>query len=182
MTKARLIPVFSTLLVSVACFAAWAAPGLSKEVKLSGQRDAIVMTPDWRTSTEEPAITVLERVPDKSKKISFGLLVLAMEEGPESTEGIDWKKVRDNIVAAAEHAGGPLTLEVKEPFTSAKGLVGRKLSGTAKVEDRTVKVEMIALIAPKVLLTVSSVGRTDDVGVAELATAVATSVRLTPEP
>ena len=182
MTKARLIPVFSILFVSVACLAAWAAPGLSKEVKLSAEREAIVLTPNWRTTSTEPAITVLERIPDKGKKISFGLLMLAMEEGPASTDGIDWQKVRGNIVAAANAAGSPLTLEVKDPFNGAKGLVGRRLSGTTKVEERTVKVEMVALVAPKVLLTISSVGRTDDIAVAELATAVATTARLTPKP
>jgi hypothetical protein len=45
------------------------------------------------------------------------------------------------------------------------------------VGERTVKVEMIALAAPKVLITVSSVGRSDDSSVAELALAVATTAR-----
>mgnify|MGYP004417112723 CR=1 FL=1 len=182
MTNVRLIPALSILFVSITCFGAWAAPGLSKEVKLSAEREAIVMAPSWRTATTQPALMVLERAPDKSKQISFALLVLAMETGPESTDGIDWKKVRDNIVAAANAAGSPLSLELKEPFTAAKGLVGRHLSGTTKVKERTVKVEMIALVAPKVLLTISSVGRTDDVGVADLATKVATTARLTPAP
>ena len=178
MRKARPITLVTAMLVTLACSTALAAPELSKEVKLKGEREAIVMAPNWRPTSEEAAITVLERAPDKAKKISFGLLMLAIEEGPESTEGIDWSAVRDNIVAAAKAAGSPLNLEVKETFTGAAGLQGRRLAGSTKVDERTVSVEMIALIAPKVLVPISSVGRTDDSGVAKLATDVAATVKI----
>ena len=105
MRKAQPITLVTAMLVTLACSTALAAPELSKEVKLKGEREAIVMAPNWRPTSEEAAITVLERAPDKAKKISFGLLMLAIEEGPESTEGVDWSAVRDNIVAAAKAAG-----------------------------------------------------------------------------
>lgn len=178
MRKARPIALLTTLLVTLVCAPALAAPELSKEVKLKGEREAVVMAPNWRPTSEEAAITVLERAPDKAKKVSFGLLMLAIEEGPESAEGVDWSAVRDNIVAAAKAAGSPVTLEVKEAFTRASGLQGRRLAGTTKVNERTVSIEMIALIAPKVLVTISSVGRTDDSGVAKLATDVAATVKI----
>ena len=182
MSKARLTSTLTLVAMTIVCSTAVANTELTNEVRLKGEREAVVQTPGWRTTSEEPAITVLERAPDKAKKVSFGLLMLAMEEGPESTEGIDWGAVRDNIVAAAKAANSPLSLELKGAFTATSGLMGRRLSGTTKVDERTVAVEMVALVAPKVLITISCVGRTDDPGISKLAADVATTTKLTAEP
>jgi hypothetical protein len=109
-------------------------------------------------------------------------LVLAIEEGPKTTKRVDWEQVVTNIVTTAKAAGSALVLAVGPAFPPSKGMVGKRLSGTTTVGERTVKVEIIALIAPNVLLTISSVGRMDDVGVADLATAVAATARVISEP
>ncbi len=185
MKKALRVTSIALLLVSLAWADASAAPDLRNTVKLTGDHGNVTFrTPEWRTPKTETgkATAVLERAPDKAKKISFGLLVLAIEEGPDTNDDVDWEKVRKNIVGGAKASGSELSLKVGAPFTAPSGLVGRRLSGTTMVGERTVKVEMVALLAPKILMTVSSVGRMDDVGVAELATAVATTASVNPEP
>jgi len=167
----------SSLLVLPGAPSHAAAPALTNDVNLSAEGGVSFKTPAWRVEKSEAAPAVLARAPDNAKKLGFGLLVLAIEEGPESTEGLDWSRVRDNIVAAAKATGSGLALEVGDPFQSAKGFSGRLMTGTTKVGERTVKVEMVALAAPKVLVTVSSVGRSDDSGVAGLAASVAATAR-----
>ncbi len=183
MRNVLLIPMLSILLVTLTSGSLWAAPELSKEVKLQkGAHTAVVQAPSWRVTSSNETTAVLERAPDRTKKVGFGLLMLAVEEGPEKVDAVDWDAVRNNIVAAAKAAGSPLRLELKEDFKGAQGWTGRRLVGTAQVEARTVQIEMIALVAPKVLLTISSVGRTDDAEVEKLATVVAASAKLTSEP
>lgn len=183
MKTTRLVTSISLLIVTLACLDAGAAPDLRKEVKLTSDgSSATFMAPNWRAEKTEDALAVFERAPNKAKKISFGLLVLAIEEGPKTTKRVDWEQVVANIVTTAKAAGSALVLEVGLAFPPSKGMVGKRLSGTTTVGERTVKVEIIALIAPNVLLTISSVGRMDDVGVADLATAVAATARVISEP
>lgn len=183
MNNCRLVPSLSLILLILTSSPTWAAPDLRKEVNLSNEfSTATLRAPDWRAVTTKPGLAVFERAPDKAKKISFGLLVLAIEEGPKTTERVDWNQVRKNIVDAAQAAGSELSLTVGDGFDASPGLVGRRLSGTTKVGERTVTVEMVAILSPKVLLTISSVGRTDAVGVADLATAVAQTARVAAQP
>lgn len=183
MNTSRLVASLSLFLFTLVSTGAWAAPDLRKEVNLANEfSTATAKAPGWRSVKTQAGLSVFERAPDKAKKINFGLLVLAIEEGPKTTDGVNWKQVRENIVAAAKAAGSQLSLTVGEAFTASPGLVGRRLSGTTKVGERTVTVEMVAIVAPNTLLTISSVGRTDDLGVADLATAVAQTARVAPKP
>ena len=161
---------------------ALAAPALTQEVTLSAEGGVSFKTPKWRIEKKEAALSVLERAPDPAKKQGFALLVLTIEEGPKTIEGLDWSRVRDNVVAAAKAAGSALLLEVGDAYEGATGFTGRHLSGSTKIGKREVKVEMIALVAPGVLVTTSSVGRNDDPGVAALAKSVAQSAKRPSDP
>lgn len=177
MMKAWPMAIIAAWMLCLGAPLARAGPPLAADVSLSAEGGVSFKVPQWRAEKQEAGLAVFERAPDKTKQIGFGLLVLAIEEGPESTESMDWSRVRDNIVAAAKASGSVLTLEVGDLWEGTKGLAGRRMSGTTQVGERTVKVEMVALAAPKVLITVSSVGRSDDPSVAGLAAAVATSAR-----
>jgi hypothetical protein len=177
MMKAWPMVLLLTWVLCASASIAMAGPTLEAEVSLNAEGGVDFKVPKWRAERTEAGLAVFERAPDKAKAIGFALLVLAIEEGPETTENMDWTRVRDNIVAAAKASGSVLALDVGDAWEGSEGLAGRRMSGTTKVGERTVKVEMIALAAPKVLITVSSVGRSDDSSVAELALAVATTAR-----
>ena len=98
---------------------------------------------------------------------------MAVEEGPRKVQTIDWGMVRGNILSAAKGAGSNLTLELKGLWTGASGFQGQRLTGTMRSGERDVVVEMIALVASGVMVTVTAIGPQGDATLVSLADAVA---------
>ncbi|MEC9071054.1 MAG: hypothetical protein VX938_01690, partial [Myxococcota bacterium] len=62
----------------------------------------------WKMVKQDDVLLVLERPPVPDKGLPFGLLIVASEQGPETTKGIDWKRIKDNIITAAGKSGSDL--------------------------------------------------------------------------
>jgi len=159
-----------------------APPQLSKTIRLAGHGGATLTAPDWKTARTDAEVAILERSGPSSRG-GFTTLVMAVEEGPRKARTIDWDTVRDNILSAAKGAGSNLTLSLAGPWTGASGFQGQRLVGAMRSGGRDVKVEMVALIAPGVLVTVTAIGPPGDAALTPLAEAVAkTASRPPPAP
>ena len=148
------------------------APALSKVITLKSHGGAQLTVPAWKSSRADDAVTVLERSGAASRG-GFFTLVLAVEEGPTKVEVIDWTAVRDNILGAAKGAGSNLTLESLGDWEGAELFKGHRFKGTMRRGDRDVAVQMVALMASGMMLTVTSLGSPDDAMLAQVAESVA---------
>jgi hypothetical protein len=157
-------------------------PALSKVVALTAHGGATLKAPNWKTSRTDDAVTILERTGAASRG-GFTTLVLAVEEGPSKVQVIDWPAVRDNILGAAKGAGSNLSLTLGGEWANAAGFQGQRLRGTMRSGDRDITVEMVALIAPGVMVTITVLGPSSDTDLTSLAEAVAKTTTLpTPSP
>lgn len=164
------------LLILGLCFAPVAysttAPALSKVVTLKSHGGAQLSVPAWKSSRADDAVAVLERSGSDSRG-GFFTLVLAVEEGPTKVEVIDWTAVRDNILGAAKGAGSNLTLESLGDWEGAATFKGHRFKGTMRRGERDVAVEMVALMASGMMLTVTTLGSPDDAMLSKVAESVA---------
>lgn len=186
------------VLVTVALFSLLSAPlvvnadptrkgsGEASSFKLEGNGGLELQVPadpahPWNKVKQDDVLLVLERPPVPEKNLPFGLLLVAIEQGPETTEGMDWKRIKDNIISAAKKSGSDLKLTLAGTWEVSKGLAeqgvqGQKLSGTMTANEREVNVAMVALVAPGRLVTISELGEKG--GNASVYQKVAGSVRL----
>ncbi len=174
-TITRLTALLLPTLLSVGALAA--VPALDKTVKLDALGGVTVTAPSWETTRGDSAVVVLERAPDPQKAIPFALLVVAIEEGPASVETIAWERIRDNIVSASKETGSQLSLALGADWSNAAGFKGRRLTGTLTANDREVGVEMVALVAQGVMVTITAVGPKGEADSAGLAEQVAASAK-----
>ncbi|MEZ4268024.1 MAG: hypothetical protein R3F39_16790 [Myxococcota bacterium] len=174
-TRTRLAALLLITLMPLGALAA--VPALDKSVKLEALGGVAVSTPSWESTRSDSAVVVLERAPDPQKAIPFALLVVAIEEGPASAENIAWERIRDNIISASKETGSQLSLALGADWSNAAGFKGRRLSGTLTANDREVGVEMVALVAQGVMVTVTAVGPKGDADAAGLVEQVAASTK-----
>ena len=116
----------------------------------------------WKKVKQDDVVLVLERpsVPDKGLK--FGLLLVAVEQGPASVDVVDWKRVRQNVVDEAKKNGSDLRLEAAGAWKGAEGTAGRRFKGSMTANSREVAVSMVAIASPGALLTISEVAPAAD--------------------
>ena len=152
-------------------------PTLSRALTLKNHGGVQLKVPEWKASRTDDAVAVLERTGGQSRG-GFFTLIMAVEEGPSKVEVIDWDVVRDNILSAAKGAGSNLTLESLGDWTGADSFKGHRFKGTMRRGERDVAVEMVALMASGVMLTITSLGSPGDETLASVAESVAkTAVR-----
>jgi hypothetical protein len=179
--RAQLIILVSVLLLAPHVVGK-PTPPLTKTVSLKSHGGAQMKTPDWKSARADEAVNVLERVGADSRG-GFLTLVLAVEQGPTKVDVIDWEVVRENILGAAKGAGSDLTLEPLGDWTGAPSFKGHRFKGTMRRAERDVAVQMVALMASGVMLTITSLGAPADPALGELAQAVAkTATREEPAP
>lgn len=179
MTAHLLLRLITTLVLTLGLIsAAHAAVPLAGDVELTANGGATFKAPDWKQTRKDAAVAVFERQADADKKLSFGVLVLAIEEGPKRIDKVDWDLIRDNVLKAAKDAGGELTLEGGDEFKDVEGLAGRRFTGIVKNGERESTVEMVALVGKGVMVTVTAIGPRADKGAAELALSVAATAAL----
>ena len=135
----------------------------------------------WNTVKHDDVLLVLERPPVPEKGLPFGLLLVAVEQGPDTTTGIDWDRVKDNIISAAKNSGSDLKLNLGGSWQVGKnlteqGVQAQKLVGSMTANEREVDVSMVAMVAPGRLVTISELGPTG--GGASVYEKVARSVRM----
>ena len=157
-------------------------PALTQAVMLKAHGGATLQVPSWKSARSDESVAVLERTGVASRG-GFTTLILAVEEGPQKTEVIDWEAVKGNIVDAAKSAGSNLSLSLKGDWEGAAGFRGQRFRGAMRSGERDVSVEMIALIASGVMVTITALGPAGDGSLAGLADAVAkTTARPTGTP
>jgi starch synthase len=154
-----------------------AVPALDKAVRLQALGGVSVSGPSWEATRSDASVVVLERAPDPQKAVPFALLVVAIEEGPATVESVAWERIRDNIVSASKESGSQLTLQLGAEWGKAAGFKGRRLSGTLTANDREVTVEMVALVAQGVMVTVTAVAPKGDADAGDLVDQVAASTK-----
>jgi len=166
------------------------AEGDPSSYKLEGNGGLEIQVPadpahPWNMVKQDDVLLVLERPPMPEKGLPFGLLIVAAEQGPETTNGIDWKRIKDNIIGAATKSGSDLKLSLAGSWDVGKdlrekGAEAQKLTGTMTANEREVNVAMVALVAPGRLVTISELGPKD--GAPSVYEKVARSVRLPAAP
>ena len=152
------------------------APALSKTVTLKSHGGVEVKAPAWKASRSDDAVSVLERSRAESRG-GFRTLVVAVEAGPTKVEVVDWDAVKDNILGAAKGAGSDLALDHEGDWSESEGFKGHRFKGTMRRGERDVAVEMVALIAPNVMVTLTCLGPTGQADLSLLAQAVAKTAR-----
>ncbi|MCB9729631.1 MAG: hypothetical protein H6744_05000 [Deltaproteobacteria bacterium] len=173
----------TALLVLLAPLAALAeVPPLDKPLKLQALGGITLNAPSWEATRSDAAVAVLERAPDPQKAVPFALLVVAIEEGPASVENLAWDRIRDNIISASKETGSQLALDLGADWSRAAGFKGRRLTGTLTANDREVGVEMIALVAEGVMVTVTAVGPKGSADIQPLADQVAATAKRSTTP
>ncbi|MGM0577045.1 MAG: hypothetical protein ACQEXJ_15070 [Myxococcota bacterium] len=177
--KHALFAVAAILLLVPARASAQSDEGGTTEVRLEARGGVTFEAPDWKETRHDEAVAVLERAPDPDADVPFGLLILAVEEGPQDIEDIDWERIKDNIVASSKEAGSALDLKLGDAWDGAEGFEGRRLAGTLTAGEREVAVDMVALVAADVLITVSAIGPQEGSGTGELAERVAGTAKQT---
>ena len=111
----------------------------------------------WKAVKQDDVVLVLERQAIVDKGLSFGLLLVAVEQGPESVDAVDWKRVRSNVVDEAKKNGSDLRLESAGDWKAGPGVKGKRFKGSMTANGREVAVVMVAIASPGVLLTISEV-------------------------
>lgn len=170
----------AVLILAASATAATAQTDETAELTLSGQGGVTFLAPQWKRARSEEAVAVLERAADVEARTPFAMLLMAVEQGPARTDEVDWARIRDNVVAAAKETGSTLELELGTDYVGAEGFSGKRLRGTLKAGERRVAVEMVALVAQDLLVTVSGVGPADGAEVGPLVERVAATTRRSP--
>lgn len=154
----------------------------SQELELEALGGVTLQVPSWREVRRDAAVAVLEQLPEPGADKPYYVLMCAFEEGPPKDAPIAWDKVRDNIVQAASKNGRTLKLELKEPYTGASGFEARRLVGEfiSASPNRTVAIELLALVKDAKLLTVGLVAEELTPEASKLVAEVAKSAKLAP--
>ncbi len=157
------------------------APELPESVELGAQGGVTFKAPSWKKAKHDEAVAVFEVAP--SKEHNFGVLIVSAEAGPRRLEqGVDWDRIRQNIVGSAGETGTEVDLADGGAFTGPAAFKARLFHGTMKAGERTVGLHVIALLSEGTMIAITTAAPKDDERAAALAKAVAGTVATKPPP
>jgi hypothetical protein len=150
---------------------------LTEMRRLEHRGGIVFQSPDWKVARKDDALLVLEKAGVPAKKIPFGMLVVAIEQGPERASEIDWLAVEKNMERSARQAGTTLELEPAQDWDKTTAFRGKRFTGTLKAKGVDVAIEMIGLANDGKLVTVSMVAPKNAQSLFSLVEKIASSVK-----